>query len=126
MSDWCSDPWRERRDGEEAARRGWLSWDEREKVREGLYASYGSCEREFYDAYRSEERRIEERREEEAEAARRAEQIEYERRRQDAQLEEERIAAEDYYYQGLAEEAAKAQIEAPAPSPEERPDAHSL
>lgn len=100
MSDWCSDPWSERRDAEWAARRGYMNYDERDKYNEGRYASLGSCEREFHDAYDREKRRIEERkeeerREEEAADRRRAEAIEYERQMEAAYYEQQRQEMED-------------------------------
>ena len=74
--EWCTDPDAERRAGEAAARRGWLTSDERERVRDGDH--YGDdCNREFAKGVHREQERIE------------YERIEYERR-EDERREDER------------------------------------
>lgn len=80
MSDWCSEPWKERREAEDAARRGYMNYEQRERHREGRYAGFGSCDREFYDAYERERGRIDdERRAEEDQERRSREALEYQR-----------------------------------------------
>jgi len=71
MSDWCSEPWKERREAEDAARRGYMNYEQRERHREGRYAGFGSCDREFYDAYERERGRIDDERRAEEDAVER-------------------------------------------------------
>jgi len=97
VRDWCDDPSRERRDGARAAEHGYVSHDEREKLRD--YED--ECARHFREGYRTEERRQQYREEERAEEARleraaferreiaRGEADAYEGRRQEEQEEEQ-------------------------------------
>lgn len=104
MSTWgyCDDPYGHRRDGERAAERGYLRYDEREQYGSRSWPNRDdACSEEFWRGYRDAERREEAREEE-----RRAEEA-AERRRHEACLEEER--QQDAYYEQQAYEAAQEQ-----------------
>lgn len=103
-----------RRNGERAFERGYLHYEERDKIREGRYASYGSCDRDFYEGYkeaeREQERREEERQNEEREMEERRWQ---EQRRHDQMLEQARY--EDMMEQERMEQERMEQERAEAP-----------
>ena len=75
----CNDPYQERRDGERAYSRGYMTSDERERYRYPL----NECDEEFARGYRNAEREADERRRdeeraEERRASERAESLRYE------------------------------------------------